>query len=90
MPAIHTTFRELVARKGRLEGRSITYDDIQRETGLARVTITSYMLNRVKRFDEPTLITICRWLRCQPGELIVFVEGDENPEPFPHPVPSFA
>lgn len=69
-------FSELLAVKARREKRRISNRDVARELGLARGTIDAYANNSVKRFDAPTILLLCNYLDCTPGDLLVI----EDPE----------
>lgn len=61
---IKTRFKELLARKERLEGRTITRRDVADETGVSLTSIQNYALNKVTRFDAEVLIGLCRYFGC--------------------------
>lgn len=72
-------FSELVAVKGRRDGRRISNRDVARATGLSTTTVNDYANNAVTRFDAHIMLKLCSFLDCTPGELIV-IEEIEEPE----------
>ena len=50
--------------------------DVQRETGLARNTISGLYQETTARIDLATLDTLCRHLGCTVGELVEYVEDE--------------
>ena len=75
---LQNRLRELMAEKGRREGRTITQTALAEETGLARYTVDKWARNENIRMDDKTIITFCRYFGCKPGDLIVMVEVSEE------------
>ena len=76
---LRNRLRELMARKGRQEGRTVTQMGLAEETGLARYTVDRWARNEVVRMDDSTIITFCRYFNCQPGDLLI-MEKVSDPE----------
>ena len=72
--AIYNRLKILIAEKEFREGKKLTYRTIKEDTGLNISTLTAYMTQRVNRFDKSTLETLCRYLNCQPGDLLIYSE----------------
>jgi putative transcriptional regulator len=55
--------------------------DVARETGLNRSTITALYRETATRVDLPTIEQLCRFFRCQVGELFEHLPdiGEEHP-----------
>lgn len=81
MPRIENRFTELLERKRRKEKRDWTYRDIAEETGISPATLTRFAKQRHNQFDAETLITLCNFLNCTVGELLVIV--DDNGQVLP-------
>ncbi|MEM6280570.1 MAG: helix-turn-helix transcriptional regulator [Chloroflexota bacterium] len=77
---IQNRLRELMAAKGRRENRTITQSAVSKETGLARHTVDRWARNEVVRMDDTTLIALCVYFGCQPGDLLIMVEQEESGE----------
>ena len=75
--AIQNRVKILLAEKELREGRKLTYRTVSKETGLAIDTLTSYMTQKVNRFDRTTLETLCKYLECDVGDLLQFVPEEE-------------
>ncbi len=73
---IQCRLRELIAAKGRLERRKITYDDILRETGVNKNTLTRLANDRADMVAISVVDRLCSYFECQPGDL--FVHGDTS------------
>jgi putative transcriptional regulator len=54
--------------------------ELARLTGLAKGTITALYHDRVHKVDYDVLGRLCRVLGCQPGDLLVYVPGEDAPE----------
>ncbi len=72
---ISNRFGILLAEKIANEKRNISLSEVARETGIARKTLQSWANNNVSRFDAPVIEALCEYLECEPGNLIVRVEG---------------
>lgn len=70
--AIYNRVKILIAEKELNEGRKLPYRTIAAETGLSTGAITSYVSQRVNRFDSSTLEAFCRFFACQPGDILIF------------------
>ena len=71
MVDIGIRLKELMAQKGRLEGRRVTYDDIYKATGIFSSTLSRLAAGRAKRVDLTVLERLCEYFDCEPGDLLV-------------------
>ena len=71
---IYNRLKIMIAEKELREGRKLTYRTIAKETGVSTGTLTTYISQRVSRYDGPTLEAFCRFFDCQPGDLLVFTD----------------
>ena len=79
---IKNRFMELLAAKARREGRGrIPISRVVEATELARATIDGYVHNTITRYDAHVIQTLCEYLNCTPGDLII-IEA-EDPEDLP-------
>lgn len=58
-----------------LAARKMTLRELSRRTGIATSTLTAINTNKTVRIDNATLDKLCVALDCQPGDLIVRIEG---------------
>ena len=56
--------------------RKLKIADVQRETGLARNTISGLYQETTARIDLVTLDKLCKHLCCTVGELVEYVEAE--------------
>ncbi|WP_342505618.1 helix-turn-helix transcriptional regulator [Sporosarcina sp. FSL K6-2383] len=59
-----------------LAQRRMTISDLHRATGISRTTIISLYYERAKGVKFTTLSIICKYLKCEIGELIKFKEEE--------------
>lgn len=55
--------------------------DVVRGTGLGRTTVWNLYHDRATRIGFDVLAKLCRFLDCQPGDLLVYVRDDDKQEP---------
>lgn len=55
----------------------INLTQIQLETGIAYTSVSSWAKGRVERYDNKALNAWCRFLKCQPGDILVYTEDDK-------------
>jgi len=72
MAQIRNRFKILLAQKESRDGRSYTYDDIRMLTNISPTTLSNYARGTVTRFDESTLVSLCKFLECELAELIEY------------------
>lgn len=72
---------ELIAVHERKTSRKWTYDDISEATGISTSTLSSYVLNKVTRFDEVTVVALMEFLGITDvGKLLVLEEEEVEDE----------
>ena len=76
---IQSRLRELMAAKGRLERRRITYDEILRSTGINTTSLTRLANDRADRVALSTMDRLCTYFDCQPGDLFIHVAEADDP-----------
>lgn len=69
---------ELVAQKERREGRRITNAVISQETGLSINTVSAWINNKAGGYRTDTLLTLCKWVPCDVGDLVVIEDAAET------------
>lgn len=70
--SITINFTRLLRLKEAAEDKRWTYEKIADATGLSKTTIGSYSHGRATRFEESTLIALCRFFGCELAELIQY------------------
>lgn len=73
---INSRFGILLAEKENREKRKISLKEVQRETGITWSTLNSWTLNKISRFDASVLISLCDYLNCCVGEIVVYNRED--------------
>ena len=74
---IQCRLRELMAAKGRMEGRRVNYANIVGDTGVSTTTLTRLANNRSDRVAISTIDRLCAFFKVQPGDLFIWVEDKE-------------
>jgi putative transcriptional regulator len=69
--AIYNRLKILIAEKEFRDGVKLPYRTIAKATGISPTTLTKY-INQGGGIDAGTLEKLCRFLECQPGDLLVF------------------
>ena len=72
---IQFRLRELMACKGRLERRRISYAVINEHTRISPSTLSRMATNRMEMVGLSVIDRLCAFFACQPGELMVHVDG---------------
>lgn len=79
---IQSRFKELLARKMRLENRNITYEIIADETGISKSSIQKWATNTLARRDDHATMAFLEYFDCTFNELLVVVKiGSEDDDP---------
>lgn len=60
--------------------REMDYRELAKATGMHPVTVSKHknMRTMPSRLEDSTLEKYCKALNCQPGDLLVYVPGEEN------------
>jgi DNA-binding Xre family transcriptional regulator len=75
---VQNRFAELLAKKERVEERSISRRMVVAETGISLSSVQNWATNNLTRFDAHQIAMFCNYLQCEPGDLIVLAE--DKPE----------
>lgn len=80
--AIKNKLKVLISEKEYRENRKLSYRTVAEEANIPLSVLTDYTSQKVKRFDVKTLEKLCKYLGCQPGDLLEYVEDppDEKPK----------
>ena len=73
---IQFRLRELMARKGRVEQRRITYALIKEHTRIWPSTLSRLANNSAEQIGLSVIDRLCDFFACTPGDLIVHVSND--------------
>jgi len=60
--------------------RRLKMSDVVRGTGLGRTTVWNLYHDKATRIGFDVLAKLCRFLKCQPGDLLVYVPDEEGRE----------
>jgi DNA-binding Xre family transcriptional regulator len=79
---IVSRLRRLRFEKEEREGRKLTYETLQEETGLAASTLARLLKpGPIDRIDGKTLDTLCRYFGCGVGDVLEFVPEEAGRAP---------
>jgi DNA-binding Xre family transcriptional regulator len=74
---VKTRILELMAKKQIEEKRLITAMVLVEETGLAKPTVYKWINDDVTRFDDTSLVALCRYFQCEIADLL-YIAWDED------------
>lgn len=74
MAKIRLTVDKQLAALQERRGERITIEQFAFETKLALGTVRKWYKGHVDRFDSITLLTLCEYFECQPGDLLQIVD----------------
>lgn len=60
--------------------RKISLNELSEHVGISIVNLSNLKTGKVKAIRFSTLNRICRDLKCQPGDILEYVEGDDDGE----------
>lgn len=60
--------------------RKISLNDLSEHVGISIVNLSNLKTGKVKAVRFSTLNKICRELKCQPGDILEYAEGDIDEE----------
>ena len=69
---IRNNFKILRAKKEQQIGRNISFREIYAETGVSTSILSSYANGTIRRYDEDTLIRLCRFFDCSLSDFLEF------------------
>ena len=75
---IHNRLRELAAERATVHQQFATARRIIEWSGASRTTVYGLLHNRVRRLPLRDLELLCRWLDCQPGDLLYMEEEQQH------------
>lgn len=78
---MRTRLLELMSAKQNEVGAPITPALVARKTGVSRATIHKWIKDDVARFDETTIVALCRYFSCTLQDLIFIDENTPDREP---------
>lgn len=68
--AVQVNLRRLLAEKEVRENIRFSVMDVARATGLSRQSVYKWLSGEVKTIRLDTLAQMCRFLDCQPGDML--------------------
>lgn len=60
--------------------RKVSLNDLAEHVGISIVNLSNLKTGKVKAVRFSTLNAICRELKCQPGDILEYIEVDEEDE----------
>ena len=60
--------------------RKISLNELSEQVGISIVNLSNLKTEKVKAIRFSTLNAICRALQCQPGDILEYVEGEDEEE----------
>lgn len=75
---IRVYLKKLLDEKSFSERRRITLNEVSEETKISRATLTRIANTPGYNTNTDTINTLCKYFKCAPGELLGFVEDDEE------------
>lgn len=60
--------------------RKISLNELSEHVGISIVNLSNLKTGKVKAVRFSTLNGICRELKCQPGDILEYIEGDDEQE----------
>lgn len=60
--------------------RKISLNDLSEQVGISIVNLSNLKTGKVKAIRFSTLSEICRVLKCQPGDILEYIESDKKEE----------
>ena len=81
--AVQVNFRRLLAEKEVRDNTRYSMTEVARETGMSRQSLYGWLNGNIRTVRLDTLVTICRFLACQPGDLLSLSvsNGERKGEP---------
>ena len=63
-----------------LADRKMQLGDLAEKVGISIVNLSNLKTSKVKAIRFSTLNAICRYLTCQPGDILEYADSDEDSE----------
>lgn len=73
MPELRNRFKALLREREAIEDRRIPYREVARKAGVHEATVSRWA-HQVGRFDADTIVALCVYFDCGPGDLFELVE----------------
>lgn len=64
-----------------LADRKMRLNELAEAVGISNVNLSMMKTGKIKAIRFSTLDAICKVLKCQPGDILEYVESDEEEEP---------
>jgi len=77
---VQVSFRRLLADKEVRENRRYSVTEVAEGTGLSRTGVYAWLNGKIRTVRLDTLGAICRFLECQPGDLLSLSNGEQAGE----------
>lgn len=63
-----------------LGAKRLKMSEVARKTGIGKSTLLRLYHDRAEGIRFDVLAKLCHFLNCQPGDLLVYVPDEENPQ----------
>ncbi len=74
---IKSRLQSLIRKKQAQDDRKITYDEIAGATAISKSTLSRIANNQRVRYDAHMLSALCKYFRCNVGDLLEYVPDEE-------------
>lgn len=83
--AVKIDFEKMMLRKMNERGRLMTLDEMAEEAGVSRQSMSSWKRGELEMFRVSTLEKLCKYFKCQVGDLMYTVPDyrEEHAPPTP-------
>lgn len=82
--AVLNRFKTLLRQKQANDDREITLEEIAKEIGVSRDTLSRYAGQKITRYDSPIVEAICRYFGVDVGDFLYLEpgvgQGNQQPE----------
>ncbi len=75
---IKSKLKVLIAQREVATGKKISYESLAAEVGLSKNTLNRLAEGKTDRVDLLTLDKLCRYFRCDVGDLLAYEAGEAN------------
>jgi len=75
---LQSNLAKLIALKAEQDGEQITISQLSRDTKLAMNTVKRYLRGGDGVFDGRAVAILCKYLRCEVGDLLKIVDVGES------------
>ena len=74
MKNVESNLRVLIAEKEQRDRRTLGIRVIAKESGASRSAVERLLNNTIKQVPLDDLTMLCRWIPCEPGDILKMVE----------------